>query len=303
MALQSSGAISLNDIHVEAGGSSGTQASINDSDIRGLIDKSSGATMSFNEWYGSGTFRHTISSNTQELSLTSTYFTNLGWSGIAEIELTIASGIYIWSNSTSTAGLTISSSLSNKSLTIINNGYIIGKGGNGGAIASAGSSGGPAISNSASGVSITNASGAYIAGGGGGGGGRTQTGTNSAGGGGGAGGGSGSAGLGGSVSFDAGANGRAGGYGGGYYNGTTYAAQGGGWDLPGTGGSSTGLSSGGSGGNAGQDSTGSNISGGGGGWGASGGAGSSHSGGSGGAAISGTSITVTNNGTIYGSQA
>jgi hypothetical protein len=52
MALQSSGAISLNDIHVEAGGSSGTSASINDSDIRGLIGKSSGATMSFSEWYG-----------------------------------------------------------------------------------------------------------------------------------------------------------------------------------------------------------------------------------------------------------
>ena len=56
MALQSSGAISLNEIHIEAGGSSGTTASINDSDIRGLIDKSSGATMSFNEWYGASAF-------------------------------------------------------------------------------------------------------------------------------------------------------------------------------------------------------------------------------------------------------
>ena len=52
MPLQTSGAISLNQIHVEAGGSSGTQASINDSDIRALIGKSSGATMSFSEWYG-----------------------------------------------------------------------------------------------------------------------------------------------------------------------------------------------------------------------------------------------------------
>lgn len=52
MALQSSGAISLNDIHVEAGGTSGTQASINDADLRALIGKSSGAQMSFNEWYG-----------------------------------------------------------------------------------------------------------------------------------------------------------------------------------------------------------------------------------------------------------
>ena len=52
MALQSSGQISLNDIHVEAGGTSGSQAGMNDSDIRALIGKSSGAAMSFSEWYG-----------------------------------------------------------------------------------------------------------------------------------------------------------------------------------------------------------------------------------------------------------
>ena len=52
MALPSSGTLSLNEIHVEAGGSSGSLASINDSDIRGLIGKSSGAAMSFSEWYG-----------------------------------------------------------------------------------------------------------------------------------------------------------------------------------------------------------------------------------------------------------
>ena len=51
MALQTSGMISLNDIHVEAGGSSGTACTINDSDIRGLINKSSGAAMDFADWY------------------------------------------------------------------------------------------------------------------------------------------------------------------------------------------------------------------------------------------------------------
>lgn len=56
MTLQSSGAISLNEIHIEAGGSSGSNCSINDSDIRGLIGKGSGATMSFNEWYGASSF-------------------------------------------------------------------------------------------------------------------------------------------------------------------------------------------------------------------------------------------------------
>lgn len=52
MALQTSGPISLNDIHVEAGGTTGTLASINDADIRGLISKTAGTTMSFSEWYG-----------------------------------------------------------------------------------------------------------------------------------------------------------------------------------------------------------------------------------------------------------
>ena len=54
MALQTFGPISLNDIHIEAGGISvsGTQASINDTDIRGLIGKGSGVQMAFNEWWG-----------------------------------------------------------------------------------------------------------------------------------------------------------------------------------------------------------------------------------------------------------
>lgn len=44
--------ISLNAIHIEAGGSSASQASLNDSDIRGLIGKSSQAPNSFSEYYG-----------------------------------------------------------------------------------------------------------------------------------------------------------------------------------------------------------------------------------------------------------
>ena len=76
MALQSSGAISLNDIHVEAGGTSGTQASINDTDIRGLINKASGATMSFNEWYGASS--STVIAVTQG-TLSGQFFTTRGF--------------------------------------------------------------------------------------------------------------------------------------------------------------------------------------------------------------------------------
>ena len=59
MPLQSSGAISLDDIHVEAGGSTGSQATINDADIRALISKSAGAQMAFNEWYGASAYTQT----------------------------------------------------------------------------------------------------------------------------------------------------------------------------------------------------------------------------------------------------
>tara|TARA_B100002019_G_scaffold267492_1_gene258629 strand:- start:1304 stop:1981 length:678 start_codon:yes stop_codon:yes gene_type:complete len=53
MALPASGnSLSLNQMHIEVGGTSGTTCSLNDSDIRGLISKSSGATMAFNEWFG-----------------------------------------------------------------------------------------------------------------------------------------------------------------------------------------------------------------------------------------------------------
>ena len=52
MALQSSGAISLDDMHQEAGGSANSNCTINDADIRALIDKSSGAEMAFDDFYG-----------------------------------------------------------------------------------------------------------------------------------------------------------------------------------------------------------------------------------------------------------
>ena len=52
MALQSSGQISLNDLHVEAGGTSGTQASMNDTDIRGLLNAAANSQMTFSSFYG-----------------------------------------------------------------------------------------------------------------------------------------------------------------------------------------------------------------------------------------------------------
>mgnify|MGYP003140028085 CR=1 FL=1 len=71
MPLQSSGQISLNQIHVEAGGTSQTEAAINDADIRGLIGASSEASnLGFNDFYGassSASFVGSISRNHQDI--------------------------------------------------------------------------------------------------------------------------------------------------------------------------------------------------------------------------------------------
>lgn len=67
MALQTSGAISLNQIHTEAGGTSGTTVSINDSDIRGLtaasgytIPTGSGTAIDFGDFYGATAWTHVL---------------------------------------------------------------------------------------------------------------------------------------------------------------------------------------------------------------------------------------------------
>jgi len=83
MALPSSGAISLNQMHVEVGGSSGTTASINDSDIRGLANKNANSVMSFNEWYGTLYNQRSFTFTCGEVTYTpsgSKFATNLrGW--------------------------------------------------------------------------------------------------------------------------------------------------------------------------------------------------------------------------------
>ena len=70
MALQTSGAISLNDIHLEAGGGNATQAKMNDSDIRGLIGKSAQTQSSFSEFYGAANVIYSITGNISSSSQT-----------------------------------------------------------------------------------------------------------------------------------------------------------------------------------------------------------------------------------------
>lgn len=103
-----------------------------------------------------------------------------GWNGVspAEITLTINSGATVYSSSTGAFALTTGASYPNmSSLKLINNGTVLGKGGNGGAGSSSstnpvgGGAGGPAFQASVP-ISVTN-NGRIAGGGGGGGGGGT----------------------------------------------------------------------------------------------------------------------------------
>lgn len=86
--IPTSGAISLNQMHTEVGGTSGTQVSLNDADIRGLISKTSGATMSFNEWYGAAAnWSATVTVGYMQGSLcvkSCSYFDNYGYQAMTD---------------------------------------------------------------------------------------------------------------------------------------------------------------------------------------------------------------------------
>jgi len=192
MALNSSGPISLAgstagvSIAAELGKSATGQISLNDADVRSLAGKSSGAIIMPTDFYGkSNDFSFTISTNQTNANLR-TLAVNAGWDQSSKVLATIASGVFISSNSTATPALTINGSFPN-GVVLTNNGTIAGMGGAGGtggggniitspsfalqAIAgSVGSTGGLALSVSVA-VTINNTSGTIAGGGGGGGGG------------------------------------------------------------------------------------------------------------------------------------
>jgi hypothetical protein len=74
MPVTSGPQITINQIHLEAGGTSGTQASLNDADIRDLIDKASGAQMAMSEWYGATKTLYVLQGRTAADDIFSSYY-------------------------------------------------------------------------------------------------------------------------------------------------------------------------------------------------------------------------------------
>ena len=230
MALNASGNISLagsvsgESIALELGRSPVDEIALNDTDVRTLLAIPSGAVGMQAAYAKSRVLSSNITLTNNQLEFVLAPNIVSGYTaGTTAVTLTINSGVYVYSDNTSRAGLTVTGFATGDTISIVNNGFIIGRGGNGGTGNQVGFAGGPAfrINND---VTITNNS--YIAGGGGGGGS-----TFFQGGGGGAGGGVGG-GTGG------GAGGAPGAVGGSstFISGTWSGAGGGGRILPGTGG-------------------------------------------------------------------
>jgi hypothetical protein len=172
--MNSSGPISLAgttagvSIEIENGGNGTTMISLNDTAVRSLAGVPSGAIIMPTNFYGKANqFSFTISSNTSNANLRSLAVT-AGWNASSKVVATINSGVYVYSTSTGTPGLTVNGSFPG-GVSLINNGTILGMGGAGGyGQAGNGSGGGTALLVSTA-LNVTNNN--IIGGGGGGGGG------------------------------------------------------------------------------------------------------------------------------------
>ena len=182
MTMPFSGQISLGDARTElsADYAPTSQITLNDTSVRTLFSRSGDSTnIGLADGYGKSyrkpaslVFTSNHTNYSINISSISGYI-----SGKTDVTLTINSGIYVYSTSTSTAAITISGGTADDTVTLVNNGgYILGAGGRGGDGGGAnparpgnpGAAGGTAISVSRA-VRITNNG--LIAGGGGGGGG------------------------------------------------------------------------------------------------------------------------------------
>jgi hypothetical protein len=131
-----SGQISLNDVNVELGIPGTTVITMNDANVRTLAGVGgSGTTISMQNLQNKSnrvTASATISANTSNYTLNTAKAPGYS-SGKTDMTLTISPSIYVSSSSTGSYALTVDTSWNvGDTVTIVNNGIIIGRGGNGG---------------------------------------------------------------------------------------------------------------------------------------------------------------------------
>jgi hypothetical protein len=163
MALPETGALSLSQIANEFGGSAPLALGAYRGASTALPAQGPLAMSLFRGL--SSAFAVAIISSQKELNLHS-YLLGQGWDGQSAVAVTVNAGVYIWSDNSAVAALN-TGGLFSGGLTLINNGFIMGKGGAGGLGNQNGSPGGPAIRLTTA-LKIDNTNG-YIGGGGGGG--------------------------------------------------------------------------------------------------------------------------------------
>jgi len=141
MALNASGPISLAgttagvSIQVELGGTGTTQISLNDASVRTLAGVATGAITMPTNFYGKSNrvvSSITIAASTQNYVLNTAKVAGYV-AGTTDVTLTINAGVYVGSSGTGGIGLDVDTSWNAAdTVTIVNNGFIVGCGGGGG---------------------------------------------------------------------------------------------------------------------------------------------------------------------------
>ena len=168
MPLPLTGPISLGAVNLELGRASDATISLGEPEVRALAGITTGPIGKADLRGKSASFAHTITTHQLQLNLHS-YLLGEGWDGASRVEMTIATGIYIWSDDTAIPALDMGGAFPG-GLTLINKGFIMGKGGDGGYLQANRATyvtptpGGPAIALTGP-ISIDNAA-SYIGGGG-----------------------------------------------------------------------------------------------------------------------------------------
>jgi hypothetical protein len=180
MTTPATGPLALSAVNAELGLASTTQISMSAALTRTLAGVASGA-IRFSDLRGKTLVTYVISADTADAVITlgtTTPTTGTYVAGASIVIITVNSDVYVYSTSTSTPALTLTGGTTGDTITLYNNGFIMGCGGNGGGSNSTTigySYGGPTAGGTALKVgyatSVVLGAGSCIAGGGGGGGG------------------------------------------------------------------------------------------------------------------------------------